>query len=106
MEQCLGLVHQPDKSNADDRLRDRDHGDAEVPDPYTNPRSLSNPTLPMRFTNKTKPSIIVDSVSLDAKLRVGETKWDAVVYRRVDDGQIHVRPKVEFLEKFVLINEK
>ena len=106
MEQCLGLVHQPDKPNADDRLRDRDHGDAKVPDPDTNPRSLSNPTLPMRFTNKTKPSIIVEIVSLDAKLRVGETKWDAVVYRRIDDGQIHVRHKVEFLEKFVLINEK
>lgn len=60
----------------------------------------------MRFTNKSKPSIIVDIVSLDAKLRVGETKWDAVVYRRVDDGQIHVRTRVEFLEKFVLIDEK
>ena len=106
MEQCLELVHQPDKPNADDRLRDRDHGDAEVPDPDTNPRSLSNPTLPMRFTNKSKPSIIVEIVSLDAKLRVGETKWDAVVYRRVDDGQIHVRPKPEFFEKFVLIDRK
>ena len=106
MEQCLVLVHQPDKSNADDRLRDRDHGDAKVPDPDTNPRSLSNPTLPMRFFNKSKPSIEVEVVSLDAKLRVGETKWDAVVYRRVDDGQIHVRPKSEFFEKFVLIDRK
>jgi hypothetical protein len=43
---------------------------------------------------------------LDAKLRVGETKWDAVVYRRVDDGQIHCRPKVEFFAKFVLIAKK
>lgn len=60
----------------------------------------------MRFFNKSKPSIIVEVVSLDAKLRVGETKWDAVVYRRVDDGQIHVRPKPEFFEKFVLIVEK
>lgn len=106
MEQCLGTVHQPYQSNADDCVRDRDHGDAKVPDPNTDPRSLSNPTLPMRFTNKTKPSIIVDIVSLDAKLRVGETKWDAVVYRRVDDGQIHVRPKPEFFEKFVLIDRK
>jgi hypothetical protein len=57
----------------------------------------------MRFFNKSKPSIEVEVVSLDAKLRVGETKWDAVVYRRVDDGQIHCRPKVEFFAKFVLI---
>ena len=106
MEQCLGPVHQPDQPNADDRLRDRNHGDAKVPDPDTDPRSLSNPTLPMRFTNKTKPSIVVEIVSLDAKLRVGETKWDAVVYRRVDDGLIHVRPKSEFFEKFVPIDRK
>jgi hypothetical protein len=82
-------------------VRNRDHGDAKVQDPDTNPRSLPDPPLPMRFTNKTKPSIVVDLVSLDAKLRVGETKWEAVVYRRVDDGQIHVRPKSEFFEKFV-----
>jgi hypothetical protein len=60
----------------------------------------------MRFCNKSKPSIEVEVVSLDAKLRVGETKWDAVVYRRVDDGQIHCRPKVEFFAKFVLIAKK
>ena len=60
----------------------------------------------MRFFNRTKPAIIVEVIALDAKLRVGETKWDAVVYRRVDDGQIHVRAKVEFLEKFVLISDK
>ena len=106
MEQCLGTVHQPYQSNADDRVRNRDNGDAKVPDPDTDPRSLSNTPLPMRFFNKSKPSIEVEVVSLDAKLRVGETKWDAVVYRRVDDGQIHVRPKVEFLEKFVLIDRK
>ena len=60
----------------------------------------------MRFFNKSKPSIEVEIVSLDAKLRVGETKWDAVVYRRVDDGQIHVRPKPEFFAKFVMIDKK
>ncbi len=60
----------------------------------------------MRFFNRTKPAIIVEVIALDAKLRVGETKWDAVVYRRVDDGLIHVRTKVEFLEKFVLISDK
>ncbi len=60
----------------------------------------------MRFFNKSKPSIEVEVVSLDAKLRVGETKWDAVVYRRVEDGQIHCRTKVEFFAKFVLIAKK
>ena len=60
----------------------------------------------MRFFNRTKPAIIVEVIALDDKLRVGEAKWDAVVYRRVDDGLIHVRPKVEFLEKFVLISDK
>ena len=60
----------------------------------------------MRFFNRTKPAIIVEVIALDAKLRVGEAKWGAVVYRRVDDGLIHVRPKVEFLEKFVLISDK
>ena len=60
----------------------------------------------MRFFNRTKPAIIVEVIALDAKLRVGEAKWDAVVYRRVDDGLIHARPKVEFLEKFVLTSDK
>jgi hypothetical protein len=60
----------------------------------------------VRFFNRTKSAIIVEVIALDAKLRVGEAKWDAVVYRRVDDGLIHVRPKVEFLEKFVLISDK
>jgi len=60
----------------------------------------------MRFANKFKPLIEVEVVALDAKLRVGETKWDAVVYRRVDDGQIHCRPKAEFFAKFVLIAKK
>ncbi len=60
----------------------------------------------MRFFNRTKPAIIVEVIALDAKLRVGEAKWDAVVYCRVDDGLIHVRLKVEFLEKFVLISDK
>lgn len=60
----------------------------------------------MKFFNRSKPAIIVEVIALDAKLRVGETKWDAVVYRRVDDGLIHVRPKSEFFEKFVLIDKK
>ena len=60
----------------------------------------------MRFFNRTKPAIIVEVIALDAKLRVGEAKWDAVVYRRVDDGQIHVRPKREFFTKFALIYKK
>jgi hypothetical protein len=81
-------------------------GNATIPSFNTHPRILPNTTLPMRFFNKSKPSIEVEVVSLDAKLRVGETKWDAVVYRRVDDGQIHCRPKVEFFAKFVLIAKK
>jgi hypothetical protein len=102
----MGPWNIPDQQDAPARHRVRLDGDGKIPDLNTHPRSLSNPTLPMRFTNKSKPSIIVEVVSIDAKLRVGETKWDAVVYRRVDDGQIHVRPKPEFFEKFVPIDRK
>ena len=106
MGQRVGPRPEPDQQAVAPWHRVGPCRDAAIPSLDCHPRSLPNTTLPMRFFNKSKPSIIVEVVSLDAKLRVGETKWDAVVYRRVDDGQIHVRPKPEFFEKFVLIVEK
>jgi len=94
------------QSNADFGGQERHHGVQDISDSDADPRILPSTTLPMRFFNKFKPLIEVEVVTLDAKLRVGETKWDAVVYRRVDDGQIHCRPKAEFFAKFVLIAKK
>jgi hypothetical protein len=94
------------QSNADLGGQERHHGVQNISDSDANPRILPSTTLPMRFFNKFKPLIEVEVVTLDAKLRVGENKWDAVVYRRVDDGQIHCRPKAEFFAKFVLIAKK
>jgi hypothetical protein len=94
------------QSNADLGGQKRHHGVQDISDSDANSRILPSTTLPMRFFNKFKPLIEVEVITLDAKLRVGETKWDAVVYRRVDDGQIHCRPKAEFFAKFVLIAKK
>jgi len=34
-------------------------------------------------------------------LRLGEIRWPVVVYRRIDNGTIYVRPRAEFDAKFV-----
>jgi hypothetical protein len=104
--QRMGPRTGSDQSNADLGSQGRHHGVQDIPYTDADPRFLPSATLPMRFANKFKPLIEVEVVTLDAKLRVGETKWDAVVYRRVDDGQIHCRPKAEFFAKFVLIAKK
>jgi hypothetical protein len=104
--QGMGACEGSDESNADLGGQERHHGVQDISDSDANPRILPSTTLPMRFFNKFKPLIEVEVITLDAKLRVGETKWDAVVYRRIDDGQIHCRPKAEFFAKFVLIVKK
>jgi hypothetical protein len=104
--QGMGACEGSDQPNADLGGQEWHHGVQDIPHTDANPRILPSTTLPMRFFNKFKPLIEVEVITLDAKLRVGETKWDAVVYRRIDDGQIHCRPKAEFFAKFVLIARK
>jgi len=70
------------------------------------PRILPCPTLPMRYQNLVKPSLIVEIIHPDAEFRVGENRWLSVVYRRVDNGRIYVRPKAEFVTKFAPLQEK
>lgn len=55
----------------------------------------------MRYSCRTKPSLVVEVVAESAELRLGEIRWPVVVYRRLDTGKIYVRPKAEFDAKFV-----
>ena len=54
----------------------------------------------MNHHNRSNPSIVVEILADTAELRMGEIKWPVVVYRRLDTGQIYVRPKAEFDAKF------
>lgn len=60
----------------------------------------------MIFKNRTKPSLMVDIVAESAELRLGEIRWPVVVYRRIDNGTIYVRPRAEFDAKFAPVSEK
>jgi hypothetical protein len=42
----------------------------------------------------------------EAELRLAETKRQAIVYRRLSTGTIHIRPKAEFFLKFAALAEK
>ena len=42
----------------------------------------------------------------EAELRLAETKRQAVVYRRLSTGTIHIRPRAEFFLKFAALTEK
>jgi len=53
----------------------------------------------MKYKSKTKPTVEVEFVT-EAQLRIGETKRLCVIYQRGE--HYFVRPKAEFLDKFVL----
>jgi hypothetical protein len=53
----------------------------------------------MKYQSKTKPTVEVEFVA-EAQLRIGETKRLCVIYQRGE--HYYVRPKAEFLDKFVL----
>lgn len=53
----------------------------------------------MQFRSKTNPELVVEWVS-EAQLRIAETKRLCVVYKR--DGNLYVRTKAEFFDKFTL----
>ena len=55
----------------------------------------------MNHHNRSNPSIVVEILADTAELRLGEIRWPVVVYRRLDNGMIYVRPKAEFDAKFV-----
>ena len=54
----------------------------------------------MTYRARTNPKIRVQIISDDAQYRMGETRWQVVIYQRIDDGTFHVRPKAEFEAKF------
>lgn len=54
----------------------------------------------MKYSCRTKPSLVVEVVAESAELRLGEIRWPVVVYRRIDNGTIYVRPRAEFDAKF------
>jgi hypothetical protein len=53
----------------------------------------------MTYHSKHNPNVIVEVIA-EAELRIGETRRQAVVYTR--NGRNYVRPKAEFLDKFLL----
>ena len=54
----------------------------------------------MTFRNRTNRAIVVEILADTAELRLGELRWPVVVYRRLDNGTIYVRPRAEFEAKF------
>lgn len=54
----------------------------------------------MIYRNRSNRDILVEVISDDAQYRLGETRWQVVIYRRLDDGTYYVRPKAEFESKF------
>jgi hypothetical protein len=59
----------------------------------------SKPAHRPRYVNNDNRSVVVEFVST-AEMRVGETRWTAVIYAR---GQtLYVRPLEEFHAKFTL----
>lgn len=52
------------------------------------------------YCNRVNPKIRVQIISDDAQYRMGETRWQVVIYQRIDDGTFYVRPKAEFDSKF------
>jgi hypothetical protein len=60
----------------------------------------------MIYRNRANPAIEVEVLHPEAELRLAETKRQAIVYRRISTGTIHIRPKAEFLSKFAPVEEK
>ncbi len=56
----------------------------------------------MKYYSKVRHDVVVELID-EAELRIGEIKRLVVIYRR--NGRLYVRPKAEFLDKFVLIPE-
>lgn len=56
----------------------------------------------MKYYSKVRHDVVVELID-EAELRIGEIKRLAIIYRR--NGRLYVRPKAEFLDKFVLIPE-
>ena len=55
----------------------------------------------MSYRNRCNPEVVVEILADTAELRLGEIRWPVVIYRRLDNGQVYVRPKAEFDAKFV-----
>ena len=53
----------------------------------------------MIYTNKSKPSLIVELIC-EAEYRVGEMKRKIVIYKRQDNEKVYARNKEEFETKF------
>ena len=60
----------------------------------------------MIYRNRANPAIEVEVLHPEAELRLAETKRQAIVYRRISTGTIHIRPRAEFFLKFAAITEK
>jgi len=60
----------------------------------------------MIYRNRANPAIEVEVLHPEAELRLAETKRQAIVYRRLSTGTIHIRPRAEFFLKFAALAEK
>ena len=60
----------------------------------------------MIYRNRANPAIEVEVLHHEAELRLAETKRQAIVYRRISTGTIHIRPRAEFFLKFAAVSEK
>lgn len=60
----------------------------------------------MIYRNRSNPVVEVEVLHYNAELRLAETKREAVVYRRLSTGTIHIRPRAEFFLKFAALAEK
>lgn len=54
----------------------------------------------MRYRSRYKHSVVVEVVNDKAIIRLGQTKWKAIVYMDVRDGEVCTRPTDEFYRIF------
>jgi hypothetical protein len=66
--------------------------------------STSNRTT-MKFKNSGNSSVIVEVISDDVEIRIGETKWAGVAYVRDGRSKLYIRTKAEFKSKFVPVKD-
>jgi hypothetical protein len=66
--------------------------------------SSSKPTK-MKFRNASNKSVIVELLSDDVEVRIGETKWPSVAYLRTGTLKVYVRTKAEFYSKFLPVKD-
>lgn len=67
---------------------------------------ISTTHLKMKYKNSGNSSVEVELLSDDVEIRIGETKWQGVVYMREGKRKLYVRTKAEFNAKFALIDAK